>query len=124
MLKVKLDEVEGIAILEPDGKLLESDFVSAAKIIDPYIERVGELKGLVIHVQSFPGWSSFASLIEHLKFIREHHKKVPRIAFATDSPVGLLAEKIASHFVNSEIKHFGFGELQASKKWILGGGPR
>jgi len=119
MLKIKLDEVEGIAILEPDGELLESDFISASKIIDPYIESVGELKGIIIHVQSFPGWDSFSSLIAHLKFVREHHKKVSRIAFATDSPIGGFAENIATHFVNAEIKNFEFSELETSRQWIL-----
>ena len=119
MLKVELDEVEGIAILEPDGELSKSDFISASKIIDPYIESVGELKGIIIHVQSFPGWDSFSSLIAHLKFVREHHKKVSRIAFATDSPIGGFAENIASHFVNAEIKNFEFSELETSRKWIL-----
>ena len=119
MLKVELDEVEGIAILEPDGELSESDFISAAKIIDPYIESFGELRGIIIHVQSFPGWDSFSSLIAHLKFVREHHKKVSRIAFATDLPIGSFAEKIASHFVNAEIKNFEFDALETSRKWIL-----
>ena len=119
MLKVKLDEVESIAILEPGGELLESDFISAAKIIDPYIESVGELRGIIIHVKSFPWWDSFSSLIAHLKFVREHHKKVSRIAFVTDSPIGSFAEKIANHFVNAEVKNFEFGELETSRKWIL-----
>jgi hypothetical protein len=56
MLKIELDEVASIAILSPEGELVKSDFISVAKIIDPYIERVGELKGIIIHVQSFPGW--------------------------------------------------------------------
>ncbi len=121
MLNVDLNEVEGIAILEPDGELSESDFKSAAKIIDPYIEKFGKLNGIVIHVRSFPGWDSFSSLITHLKFIKEHHKKVSRVAFATDSPIGSFAENFASHFVNAEIRNFSFTELEASKKWILGG---
>ena len=121
MLKVDLDEVEGIAILEPDGELSESDFYAAAKIIDPYLENFGELKGIIIHVKSFPGWDSFSSLIAHLKFVREHHRKVSRIAFATDSPIGSFAESIARHFVNAEIKNFDFSELETSRKWILDG---
>ena len=119
MLKVSLDEKEGIAILEPDGELSESDFKSASEIIDPYLENTGELKGLIIHVKSFPGWNSFSSLTAHLKFVREHHKKVSRIAFATDSPIGGFAENIAKHFVNAEIRNFDFSELEASRKWIL-----
>ena len=118
MLKVNLSEAEGIAILEPDGELSESDFKTAAETIDPYIEKVGQLSGLIIHVRSFPGWDSFASFITHMKFVKQHHKKVSRIAFVTDSPIGRIAEDIASHFVNAEIRSFSFDELEASKKWI------
>jgi hypothetical protein len=121
MLKVDLDEAEGIAILEPDGELSESVFSSAAKIIDPYLENFGELKGIIIHVKSFAGWDSFLSLIAHLKFVREHHRNISRIAFATDSPIGSFAESIARHFVNAEFKSFDFSELETSRKWVLDG---
>ena len=119
MLKVDLNKEEGIAILEPVGELSESDFSSAAKIIDPYLEKFGVLKGIIIHVESFPGWDSFSSLIAHLKFVREHHRKISRVAFATDSPVGRFVENIAGHFVNAEIKTFDFNELKKSRQWIL-----
>lgn len=119
MLTVTLDETEGIAVLEPDGKLSEEDFASAAKIIDPYIEKLGKLNGIIIHVKSFPGWESFSALITHLTFVKEHHKKVSRVAFATDSPLGGFAEHIANHFVNAEIRNFSFSQLEESKRWIL-----
>jgi len=119
MLKVDLDEVAGIATLEPEGELSEEDFSSAAKIIDPYIEKAGQLRGLIIHTKAFPGWDSFTALIAHLKFVKEHHQKVAYIAFATDSPVGAVAEKIASHFINAEIKKFAFIELDSARNWIL-----
>lgn len=121
MLEIELDENEGIAILEPNGELSESDFKAAARIIDPYIENCGELKGMAIHVKEFPGWDSFSSLVTHMKFIGEHHKNISRIAFVTDSAVGSIAEKIASHFVKAEIKEFDFEDLKAAKSWILGG---
>ncbi len=121
MLTVNLNEKEGIAILEPDGKLSEEDFKSAAMIIDPFIEKSGKLNGIIIHVRSFPGWESFSALIKHLKFIKEHHKRVSHVGFVTDSPIGSFAEHVASHFVSAEIKRFSFNELEDSKKWILDG---
>ena len=66
MLTVNLNEIKGIAILEPDGKLSENDFKSAAKIIDPYIKKSGKLNGIIIHVKSFPGWESFSALMTPL----------------------------------------------------------
>lgn len=119
MLNVQLDEAEGIAILTPHGELSENDFTAVAQVIAPYIEGHGELKGIIIHVESFPGWDSFSSLIAHLKFVKEHHKKVSRVAFVTDSPIGALAENVANHFVNAEVKHFQYGELAVSRQWVL-----
>ena len=118
MLSVEIDEENNIAILEPNGALLRSDFVSAAEIIDPYIEMSGSLNGLIIHVESFPSWDSFAALCSHLKFVRDHHKKISRVAFSTDSMVGDFAEAIGSHFVNAEIKVFSFQELDLAIEWI------
>jgi len=66
MLNVKLNEPRGIAILEPDGKLSEEDFKSVAGIIDPYLEKSGELNGIIIRAKTFPGWNSFSALITHL----------------------------------------------------------
>ena len=120
MLNVQLDEVNGIVTLVPEGKLEKSDFESAATQIDPLIEKLGKLKGLIIHVEHFPGWDSFGALATHLSFVKEHHRKVARIAFVTDSPMGGMAEKVGNHFVSAEIKDFPFAGLEQGKNWILG----
>ena len=120
MLSVNIDEVSGIAILEPSGPLSKNDFQLAAKIIDPYIEKSGLLNGLIVHVELFPGWDSFAALSSHIKFVKGHHKKISRVAFSTDSMIGNLAKVIGSHFVSADIKVFSFQELELAKKWIAG----
>ncbi|WP_428356196.1 STAS/SEC14 domain-containing protein [Methyloprofundus sp.] len=119
MLTVHLNAIAGIAILQPEGELSAADFASASQIIDPYIESAGKLKGIIIHVQSFPSWDSFAALISHFKFIKDHHKQVSHIALVTDSPVGGFAENIASHFVSAEIKSFAYNQLETAEQWIL-----
>ena len=120
MLSVEIDEVNGIAILEPDGPLSKGDFELAAKIIDPYIEKTGQLRGLIIHTKAFPGWDSFAAFSSHLRFVKDHHKKISRVAISTDSMVGNFAEAVASHFVNAEIKLFSFHELEEARNWVGG----
>ena len=120
MLTTSLDEQHRIAILEPDGPLSETDFRSAAAIIDPFIEAAGHIKGLIIHTRSFPGWDSFSALHSHLTFVEGHHKKIPRIAFVTDSIIRNLAETIGSHFVSADIKSFRYDEMNKARAWILG----
>lgn len=119
MLKTTLDHDNGIALLEPDQALTRDDFERAAALIDPYIEEHGVLNGLIIHVASFPGWASFASLLTHLRFVRDHHRKVRRVALVTDSGVMNAAETIGSHLVAAEIRTFGFDELSAARQWIV-----
>jgi len=121
MLSVEIDKINGVVILEPDGPLSKDDFVHAAKVIDPYIEKTGQINGLLIHTKSFPGWESFAGLSSHLRFVQEHHKKVSRVALSTDSVIGNFAEAIASHFVNAEIKLFSYEELEQAKDWVANG---
>ena len=120
MLNVLLIESEGIAILEPVGDLTEDDFRSAAELIDPLIERQGKLNGLIVHVEAFPSWDSFAALAAHLRFVHGHHENVARVALATNSPVGALAEHVGRHFVSAQIKRFDFDKLEDAKRWCLG----
>jgi hypothetical protein len=51
--------------------------------------------------------------------VRDHHKHIKKIAVVTDSSMGSVAEKLASHFVVAEIRRFPAGELEAAKQWIM-----
>jgi hypothetical protein len=118
MITVQMDKQSSIAILEPHGTLSKEDFKSVSNIIDPYIDQHGQLVGLIIHTKDFPGWDSFAALCSHLKFVKEHHRKISYLAISTNSVIGNFAEIIAIHFVNAEIKKFSFEEIEQAKKWM------
>jgi hypothetical protein len=119
MIEANLDTANGVLYVRPKGKLEEADFARLAKTADPFIESSGGLRGLVIEAQAFPGWDSFGALLAHLRFIRDHHKHIRKLAVVTDSPMGEVAEKLASHFVAAQIRHFASGEMDAARKWIL-----
>jgi hypothetical protein len=118
MLEVSLDKERDIAIIKPEGRLMKEDFDSASKIIDPHIERIGRLNGLIIYTKDFSGWESFASLSRHIEFVKDHHKKIKKIAFVTDSIVGSIAKNVSSHFVEAQIKNFDFDDIDRAKEWI------
>ena len=119
MLHVELNDDTGIATLTPDGALAESDFITATNVIDSYLEKTDKLNGIIIHTKQFPGWDSFASLMKHFKFVKDHHKKVSHVAVVTDSVIGDFAEKIVAHFIAAEIRHFAFDDLNKARDWIL-----
>ncbi|MDA0791509.1 MAG: STAS/SEC14 domain-containing protein [Proteobacteria bacterium] len=123
MLLVTFYPQRAVAVLEPHGRLTRRDFEEAASIIDPFIEGADRIKGLVIKAQHFPGWDSFGALVEHMKFIWDHHEQIGRVAMVTDSPLGAVAEALGGHFVDAEIREFPYTDLSAAMQWISETGP-
>ena len=112
---------DGILVLKPNGVLEASDFETVARELDPYIEERGDLRGLLIEAESFPGWSDFAAFISHLRFIRDHHRHIARVAAVSDSAFLSIAPRIASHLVNAEVRHFEFARRDAAIAWLRNG---
>ena len=121
MIEHTLDRTQSILYVRPQSKLEENDFVQLAATVDRHIEEKGDLAGLIIEVASFPGWESLGAMARHFRFVRDHHKHVKKIGVVTDSPMGNLAEHLASHFVAAEIKHFPAGALGAAEQWVMKG---
>lgn len=120
MINIRCDENRRVIVLEPSGALSTIDFAAVAERVDPLIDQYGSLNGIVIHVASFPGWDSFSGFVSHIRFVKEHHRSIGRVALCTDSQVGAVAERLASHFVSAEIKTFPYSELANAEAWAAG----
>jgi hypothetical protein len=121
MIEYDLDTAHSIVVARPQSRLDKDDFVKLAQAVDPQIEATGGLEGVIVDAPSFPGWDSFGSLVNHLRFVRDHHKHVKKVAVVTDSAMGDVAEHLASHFISAQIKHFASGKVDAAKLWITNG---
>jgi hypothetical protein len=118
MIKHRIMEAEGILVLEPISALSADDFRGLAVSVDAYLTEHPTLQGMLIHAQNFPGWESFAGLSAHLRFVREHHKRIERIAIVTDSPLGTVAPALAKHFVSAQIRRFAYSEFEEAMLWL------
>ena len=118
MIDYRLDPDASILFAHLKGPLGAEDFARLASAVDPHIEATGRLAGIVLETESFPGWESFAALVSHVRFVRSHHERVGKVALVTDSALGDVAERLASHFVSAEIKHFPAGQADAATRWI------
>ena len=123
MIDCELLRDKGILLITPEGPLAPSDFQKVAALVDPYIAEKGALKGLMIRAVSFPGWDSFAGLIEHMKFVRDHHRHIERVAAVTDSAFLKIAPRIAQHFADPEIRVFRSEESTRAMSWLETGVP-
>ena len=108
----------GILIVTPEGPLEKADFEVIGREVDPYIEAQGQLNGLLISAKSFPGWKDFAALVSHLRFVKNHHQKIQKVAAVTDSGFLSILPHIANHFVAAEVKHFDFRDKDRALEWL------
>jgi tRNA U38,U39,U40 pseudouridine synthase TruA len=118
MLNYELNRVEGILILKPIGPLESTDFEKLVQEVDPYINEKGKLNGLMIYVKSFPGWDNFAAFLSHIKFVKNHHHKVKKIAAVTDSNFLSIMPQVANHFLRAEVRHFDYDHIDAALDWL------
>jgi hypothetical protein len=119
MLEHELDAADSILYLRPRAALAKEDFDGLAREVDPFIYEHGELAGIIVEAGAFPGWESFGAMAAHFRFVRDHHKQIKKIAVVTDSAMGTVAEKLASHFVSATVRHFGAREVEAARAWVL-----
>ena len=118
MIEAQLFRAEGIVEVFPSGTLKAVDFEQLAALVDPFIESNGVLKGLMIVADRFPGWDSFAALARHIRFVREHHRLIRRIAVVSDGVTLTLLPQLAKHFVQADVRHFAFTEREAAMAWL------
>ncbi len=118
MLQYELHHADGILILKPGGPLESADFEKLVREVDPYIEAKGRLNGLMIYTKSFPGWENFAAFLSHIKFVKNHHRKVKKLAAVTESSFLSIMPHVARHFVQAEIRHFDYKDKDAALHWL------
>jgi len=118
MLNFELIHAEGILILKPIGPLESTDFEKLAREVDPYIIEKGKLNGLMIYTKSFPGWDSFAAFLSHIKFVKNHHQKIKKIAAVTGSGFLSIMPQVANHFIQAEVRHFDYDDKDTALDWL------
>ena len=121
MIEFELLRDAGVLIVAPKEALTAEDFRAISSTVDPYISESGKLTGLLLEAPSFPGWDSLGAVIEHMSFVRDHHRKIERVAVVTDSTILKMAPKIAAHFAHPEFKVFKSGERAAALAWLRPG---
>ena len=119
MLNHELRFDDGILVLRPDGPLEASDFLIVQNLVDAHLAKDGTLRGVLIHAdQGFPGWKNFAALVAHLKFVKDHHRQIEKVAVVVDSGVAAIMPSIANHFIHAQVKHFGLAHEDAAWDWL------
>ncbi|MCX2832700.1 SpoIIAA family protein [Microbulbifer thermotolerans] len=110
----------GHKVLEvrPSGPLEEEDFRILTAQVDPVISEYGRLNGLLVDARDFAGWESFATLVCHCKFVRDHHRYIHRIAVVSDHGLLGYMPRLVDHFVSAEVRPFPSADYTRALEWL------
>ena len=106
--------------MSPVGKLESTDFERLRLLTDPYLDKQGNLKGLLIDAEAFFGREDFSSLLSHLRFVHNYHEKIERVAAVTDNGFIAILPKVADHFIEAEVRHFDYQDRDEALRWLRG----
>src|SRR4249920_3232302 len=118
MLNHELRHNDEILVLNPDGPLEAADFTTLASHVDAYLTQHGKLRGVFIRAKSFPGWKDFGALLAHLKFVKEHHRRIEKVAIVADGTFANIMPNLAKHFIHAQLQHFNLEREDAAWDWL------
>jgi hypothetical protein len=118
LISHELQRDEGILTLTPIGPLESDDFAALARVVDAYVSEEGALTGVMIYVESFPGWEDFGALISHFKFLKNNLGDIGKVAAVTDSQFLTIMPNIVDHFVSADVRHFDYADRDSALEWL------
>jgi hypothetical protein len=125
MLRITEDHARHCLILEPTGSLSQADLERLRERFEAVAAATGRAPNLLVHAASFPSWADLGALAKHVRFIREHHRRIARVAIVSDARALDVAPVVARRLVAADIRHFPEKELDVALAWVAegAGGP-
>lgn len=118
MLSHELHPESRLLILTPVGPLTRQDFEQVAEAVDPFIAQNGGLSGLMIRADGFPGWEDLGAMVTHLRFVKEHHRHIAKVAVVSDDRTLSWLPGLVKHFVSAQVRSFPTAERAEAAAWL------
>lgn len=110
-----------VVVVEVGAPLRSADIAALAAAVGPWLQGDARPRGLVMHARGVPGWDNVATLARHVRFLRDHHRRIDRLAMAVDGPVATLAPHVAGRILHPQVRHFDYQRLDDAIAWAAGG---
>ena len=116
MLEI-LTAADNIVEVALKGNIRAHDFDRIRQHIDELIAKYGEIC-LLIDASEFEGWQDIEAAKSHFLFIREHNRRVERIAILGSQQWQYWLGAVVAVFVHPEVKCFESNERESALRWL------
>jgi hypothetical protein len=104
---------DGIVMLRPNSEVTIDDIEDVRFSVDRYLESHDRIHGILVE-----DWEGLTELIGQLRFVRDYHEKIERVALLTDAHLPPGADALATHFVGATVQHFPYSQSGDALKWL------
>lgn len=111
------EEREGVVVVEVGRPLRPEDLEALAGVVDPWLDRHPDKPGVVVHAPGFPGWATAGAFARHVGFVRDHQRRIGRVAVAVGGRAAPLMAAVADRVARPEVRAFGPEELDRAVEW-------
>jgi SpoIIAA-like len=118
MIKTEIISANALKITAPD-KLKGDDFRQIAPQVDSLIRQHGQIR-LLIDASGFNGWENIAAFEHHAGFIKNHQRKVERIAVIAAHEWQHWLIGALRIFLHPQVRAYDKNHEREALKWIVG----
>ena len=117
---IEMEVISGNALkITAPKKLYADDFQQIAPKVDSFISQLGKIR-LLIDVSNFNGWSNAAALLSHIRFVKDHHQKVERIAVVGARNWQHWVIGVVRMILHPEVRAYDRSQQSEALRWIVG----
>jgi len=116
MLDIDITDTN-VAVLKPQGALSSADFEQLTAAFEGYVNREDRVPNLLIDADKIPHWDSFSAMIDHLRFIRGHHRLIHKVAIVGDGLALAAMPMVADRFVDAKVRRFPHARIDDAMHW-------
>jgi hypothetical protein len=118
MIEIMPESNGSVLALKASGKLTDADYKEVLiPKIEEIIKRSGKTKVLLYLPQDFIGWDAHA-MWDDARFGLRHRNDFEKLAVVGGAKWVEWATKIASHFMEGEVRSFSEAQLREALDWI------
>ena len=117
MIKTEIISANALKIVVPD-KLKADDFRQIAPQIDSLISQHGKIR-LLIDASGFNGWENIAAFEKHAGFVKNHQKKIERVAVIAAHEWQHWLIGAIRIFVHPEVRAYDQSHASQALQWIV-----
>jgi hypothetical protein len=116
MIKTELISANVLKMIAPH-KLQAGDFLELAPEVDSLIAKSSKIR-LLIDASNLDGWANAEAAEKHMQFVKEHQKRVERIAIIVQHEWQHWFVAVVRTFLHPQIKAFDKVHEAEAMQWI------